>query len=214
MSKVLRKLSQTAFLLLFIFLMSSGKISIWMAIFLITTASSFVFGRFYCGWICPINTVINFISKIKNKFQIKNFKLPGFIKRPIFRYLILAGFFIAFGVVMATGKKLPVLPTLFAIAIFLTIFFPESLWHRYLCPYGAILHFTGKMVKRSYKINDSLCISCGICNKVCPSEAAEIKNGKHFLNPSECLICGKCAESCPKKAISYNTLLGGEVDII
>lgn len=203
MSKTLQRLSKFLFLLLFVALIFIGKVQIWIGVFLISIVLSLFFGRFYCGWICPINTVMNFITKIKTKLHIKSLSVPDFIKKPIFRYGFLIAFLLTFAFVMRSGKKLPVLPALLILGALLTFLFSESLWHRYLCPYGTVLHFTGKKSKRFYKISDSLCISCGKCQKVCPSEAIREIEGKFTIDKSECLACGSCAESCPKEIISY-----------
>lgn len=51
----------------------------------------------------------------------------------------------------------------------------------------------------------TICIGCGLCSIVCPSEAVEmIGKGldaeiKHLLD--RCMFCGQCAETCPKNAI-------------
>lgn len=203
MDKTLKGISQILFLLLFVALIFIGKIQIWMAIFLVSVILALFFGRFYCGFICPINTVMGFASKIKSKFQIKGMSEPDFMKKPVFRYAVLATFIFTFSFVMKTGKKLPVLPALLLVGVVSTLLFSESLWHRYICPYGTILHFVGSLSKRFYCINDDLCISCGKCYKVCPAEAVQKDKDKYMINKSECLVCGKCAENCNKDAINY-----------
>lgn len=206
MAKILRTLTQILFLLLFIMLVITDKIQIWMGIFLLSFILALFLGRFYCSWLCPINTVMNMVTKVKIKFHLKSIPVPQFIKKPLFRYGMLIAFILAFAFVMASSRKLPILPTLFAVGVILTAFFPENLWHRYLCPYGTILQAIGKLSKRSYSINDSLCISCGICYRVCPSDAIQMNENsrkKYSINRSECLVCGKCAEVCPKNVIRY-----------
>jgi len=50
------------------------------------------------------------------------------------------------------------------------------------------------------------CIGCGLCSRVCPSEAIEMigmgvqAEIKHHVD--RCIFCGQCAESCPRKAIT------------
>ncbi|MDD3840145.1 MAG: 4Fe-4S binding protein [Clostridia bacterium] len=203
MSKILRRSSQVLFLLLFIALIYTGKIQIWMGVFAISVIFTLFFGRFYCGWICPINTVMNLVTNIKDRLGRKSLSVPRFIKKSVFRYGVLIVFILTFVFVRISGKKLPVLPALLVIGVALTIFFPEKLWHRYLCPYGTILHVVGKLSRRSYSIDDELCISCGACNRICPSNAVEVNQGKYMIYKSECLVCGRCAEKCPENAIKY-----------
>jgi formate hydrogenlyase subunit 6/NADH:ubiquinone oxidoreductase subunit I len=50
-----------------------------------------------------------------------------------------------------------------------------------------------------------LCISCGLCSKVCPSKAIEMVEVKGKKYPQflmdKCIFCYQCAESCPRIAI-------------
>lgn len=44
------------------------------------------------------------------------------------------------------------------------------------------------------------CIQCGLCVKVCRSQAITLKDGKIILDDSKCSYCGRCAKSCPVDA--------------
>lgn len=61
---------------------------------------------------------------------------------------------------------------------------------------------------RSYRpeIDLKKCIACGICTKICPDSAVELKmikgNKKAKVNYDYCKGCGLCAKECPVKAIS------------
>ena len=46
------------------------------------------------------------------------------------------------------------------------------------------------------------CISCGICEKLCPCQAIS-HDGSHFSHdPRRCLGCGLCQKICPKQCLS------------
>jgi len=206
MAKAMRVISQTLFLILFIVLSFTGKIQIWMGVFIVGVILTPLLGRFFCGWVCPINTAMNLVTNVKNKLHVKSKPISQFIKKPMYRYGMLIAFILSFVFVMLSGRKLPVLPGLLVSGVVLTIFFPESLWHRYLCPYGTILHIAGRSSKHSYNIINGLCISCGICHRVCPSEAISLNESqgkKYSINSSECLVCGRCQEACPKNAVEH-----------
>ena len=66
------------FLLLFSFLASKGSIQLWIIIFGI---GLLIWGRFYCGWVCPINTVLRIKNWIYKKLNINVFDTPKYIKK-------------------------------------------------------------------------------------------------------------------------------------
>jgi len=204
MPKALQITSQIVFLLLFVILVITGKVQLWMGIFVLSVILALLFGRFYCGWLCPINTVMKTVTGLKNRLSLKGLKAPSFLTKPLTRYIVLLIFALTFIFVMATGKKLPVLPALLACGVILTFLFPESLWHRYLCPYGTILSLTGSKAKLSLKIDADNCIQCGICQKVCPAQAVKGKD-TFSIDKGSCLLCLDCLQKCPKKAIKYSS---------
>ncbi len=50
-------------------------------------------------------------------------------------------------------------------------------------------------------IDKKLCTGCGICFRVCPEGAIEMKDNKAVLIPERCKNCLICLEECPFGAI-------------
>lgn len=50
---------------------------------------------------------------------------------------------------------------------------------------------------------DDNCVSCGLCEKICPEEAIVIENGKPKWTKKKCQHCTACINRCPAKAIQY-----------
>ena len=58
---------------------------------------------------------------------------------------------------------------------------------------------------------DTLCVACGLCVAICPSQcirlvAVELDEGERYpetyeINTVRCIYCGMCAEACPVNAI-------------
>ncbi|NJL83001.1 MAG: 4Fe-4S binding protein [Chloroflexaceae bacterium] len=55
-------------------------------------------------------------------------------------------------------------------------------------------------------IDESLCVDCGLCTGVCPTEALTLDPDTwrlQFLR-SRCVVCEQCIPACPVQAISAN----------
>ena len=202
MKKGIQRSIQVITLLLFAFLLIKGKVQIWMLIFAGSTALALLFSRFYCGWICPINTIIRPITWMKRKMKIRRKKMPAWIKSDVLRIIVLILFLATMVFVLRTGNKLPVLPALLGLGVLLSVFFDEALWHRHLCPYGTILSFVGRFSFKSMKIEEDACNNCRRCVRVCPSNAI-VKGEKHQIVKAECLVCHECERVCNEGAIAY-----------
>ena len=53
------------------------------------------------------------------------------------------------------------------------------------------------------------CISCGLCERVCPVRAIQLKNGRPVWIKSICEHCTACINRCPKDAIEYGRMTKG-----
>ncbi|MEN6291547.1 MAG: DUF362 domain-containing protein, partial [Methanobacterium sp.] len=63
----------------------------------------------------------------------------------------------------------------------------------------------GKMEMHSSSkpiVNQSLCIGCGKCIKICAHDAPKIENKKSFIHHEKCVGCGRCVAICPVNAIT------------
>lgn len=203
MKKTLQRTIQVILLVIFIALIIMGRPQLWLGLFILGVLASFIFGRVFCGWVCAINTVLIGVTGLKKKLKIKDRKIPEWLKSPITRYAALGIFLVTFIFTLRTGLKLPVLPLVILIGTVLTFLYPEELWHRYLCPYGTILHNSSKTSKKGVEIDSDKCINCGICIRVCPAVAVKKGEKSHEVSIDDCLVCMECIRKCPQNAISY-----------
>ena len=198
----IRKGIQFLFLLIFFSFLILEKNKLWMRIVLLFLIGSFFFGRIYCGWVCPINTIITPIDKIKKKLGFRDKRIKEFFKNEILRYSLFIFYIIAFVfkiILMKQGKSFPLPLIIIGLGLFATIIFDAKTWHRYLCPWGMLFSFTGRFSRIQIKKAEK-CTNCQMCRKICPGYA--IDENLNF-DKKNCLLCFKCSDSCPVKAITY-----------
>jgi ferredoxin len=55
-------------------------------------------------------------------------------------------------------------------------------------------------------IDEKICVDCGLCTGVCPTEALTLNPETYKLTftRSRCIVCEQCIPSCPVAAISTN----------
>lgn len=195
---VLRVIIEVISLVIFTVLTVNHKLQLWLGFFLIGTLLSIVIGRYYCGWICPMNTLFRPINWLYKKFKIKRLKSPEFLSKNWFRYTLLILFVVSMVATKVLHIKINILLYIVILSVIETLFIEEKFWHRYVCPFGTILSLTSRKSKILMKIDEDNCISCGICQKNCPSGSIETKENKKRYNiKNECLMCYQCIKPCP-----------------
>ena len=50
-------------------------------------------------------------------------------------------------------------------------------------------------------VDQSLCVGCGACQKICAHDAPVIENKKATIDLDKCVGCGRCIGACPKDAV-------------
>ncbi len=192
---------------------------------LIMLALTLVLGRFYCGWICPLGTLIDCAGALKRKKTVlsdaANTKIRKgkFIILGITVVLASAGMqvvwvldpmvilenFLSLNLIPAvTGGKVHY--SLYAgamLALFLTIclvslFFSRA-WCRVACPLGATYALAAKAALLERRVAD--CVFCGTCRSSCRMGA--IKNDMSYAK-SECILCMDCIYECPERRTVFS----------
>ncbi len=178
----------------------AGVAALILVVFVII---SFIMGRIFCGYVCPIGVMQELVYRIKiKKFKIRNKAIPiGF-------HLLFLPVFIVFAVVFSEGLlmrlglkdffhlEISIYFYVFLSLMILSVFLYRP-FCRLLCPYGAILSLVSGKSRFRLRRTDE-CLDCGKCEKACPTNEAGETDRKQ-----ECYLCNRCKDICPVNAIEY-----------
>ena len=204
--KYITNIIRILFLALFIFLLTNGKVMLWLALFGASLVAALIFGRIYCGYVCPMNTLMIPVNWISNKLKLQTSKSPKWLKNGYFTWIAL-GVSVA---VMILSKRLlhvnlPILPFWLVLSVLVTLRYKPEVFHNLICPFGALQRVFGRFARLSEKVDKPACIGCKLCEKDCPSHAIVVssEDKKADINTALCLQCTNCRQVCPKSAIHY-----------
>ncbi len=195
------------FLVLFILLLVNGKVVLWLALFAISLIAALIFGRIYCGYVCPMNTVMIPIEALSKKLKLQRTGAPKFLESGAFTWITLV---ISIAVMLMSKRllhmELPILPFWFVMSILVTLWYKPAVFHNLICPFGALQRTFGKFAMLSQKVDKESCIGCKLCEKACLSDAivVSLEDKKAIINTALCHQCTDCRQVCPKNAIRYS----------
>lgn len=198
---------RVVFLAAFFFLIFIGKMNLWLVLFAATLILAIGFGRLYCGYLCPMNTVMIPTEWISLKFNIQKKDPPKWLVSGKFGWITL----IASLLLMIVGKKflgrnIPVLLIWVALSVLITLRYKPFIFHNLICPFGVVQKLFSKSPWRSERVDEEICNGCTLCERVCPSAAVEVNERKKaIIDESLCFQCPNCQTVCPKNAIVYKS---------
>ncbi|MBZ5724088.1 MAG: 4Fe-4S binding protein [Acidobacteriia bacterium] len=181
-------------------------------------AMSWIFRKSFCGWLCPVGTVSEYLWRLGRQTFGRNFRVPRKLDIALrsLKYLLLGlfGYAVASMSVAAIGaflegpygivddvkmlnffRLLNVTGGVVIALLVLASVFVQNFWCRYLCPYGALMGLAALASPLRIRRVESLCIDCGKCAKACPS--ALPVDRLITIQSAECTGCLACVADCP-----------------
>ncbi len=204
--KYIANIIRILFLALFLLLLANGKVMLWLALFAISLIAALIFGRVYCGYVCPMNTLMIPTEWMSKKLNIQTSTTPKWLRNGYFAWISLG---ICVAVVLMSKKllhiDLPILPFWLVISVLVTLRYKPEVFHNLICPFGTLQRLFGRFARLSEQVDKSTCIGCKLCEKACPSNAIAVsaEDNKAVINTMLCHQCTKCEQVCPKDAIRY-----------
>lgn len=171
---------------------------------------SLVFGRIFCGHLCPAGAIQELASLVPlPKFGQNLKQISGGVRAVVFVVVLAAAFGWSIGIIDYFG--LQEFFSLDVTSVFFYVFLGLLLlsmvvyrpFCRFICPYGLLLSLTAAVSAFKFRRTEK-CIQCGCCERVCPVNEAKVGDRK-----SECYMCGRCVEVCPVEgALVYRRATG------
>ena len=197
------------FLALFVFLIQNGKMMLWFGIYAFSLILALIFGRIYCGYICPMNTLMIPTDWIAKKLKIQTDKSPKWLRSGKITWVaIFASLAVMLLAKRIMDRNIPILLIWLVISVVITLRYKPSVFHNLICPFGPLQKIFGKFSRFSEIVNKEGCIGCYKCEMVCPSEAILVneEDKKAEINTSFCHQCTNCLQVCPTDTINYSRL--------
>jgi len=193
-----------------------------IAILISVLGLSLLVGRAFCGWICPIGTLQDLLTRLAQRFsggkdkprpgKKSNARYPIQVPQKVdkwlryLKYLVLVGILIASTMMVypplwdfCPARALfsfqlttPLLWSVLIVFVF-TSMWVQRFWCKYLCPMGALLAIFNKIAPLRIVIDHNHCTSCHRCEADCPVDIAPIPENMRSL---ECIQCLECLETC------------------
>ncbi len=185
-----------------------------------------VFGRAFCGWVCPMDYLFEVVIKVKHGLlRVKDFvfQLPksvgygialsllvisSLIGAPFFTNFlshltnlyraITAGYFYFSG--LPVDGEILVYSIMAIVVLLMFEFIAPRLWCKTLCPVGKTYGLFNKFSLMRLSVQSGTCQHCDICNKTCYM-GVDISGNTHrsSIRDTDCIMCGRCVESCAEK---------------
>ncbi len=181
-------------------------------------AMSWLARKSFCGWLCPVGTVSEYLWRLGRRTFGRNFRLPRRIDMGLrgLKYLLLGLFVYAvssmsvpmiraflegpYGVLddvkmLNFFRFLGVTGGLVLALLVVASVFIENFWCRYFCPYGALMGLAALASPLRIRRDTALCIDCDKCTKACPSALPVAQ--LIAIQSAECTGCLQCVAACP-----------------
>ncbi len=174
-------------------------------------------GRAFCGWMCPLGSLQDFLVKFSERIfrsqkSRSRFHLPYHVTSKNDAWLRYTKYLILGIVLLASVRAVypplqeicPVRaifgfqitsPLLISVVLIfvITSVLNRRFWCKYLCPLGAVLAPFNKISPLRLVLNQESCPSCRLCEPTCPMDIEDLT---HNLRSPECIQCLECQEAC------------------
>ena len=178
---------------------------------------TYLFGRVFCGWICHLGALQEFLyrpgrwSILKDE---KSIRIMKTIQYSLFAVLVIQllvqqkifwcsinPFLSIYQLMLAYNYE--ILSAVLVGLLLVTSLISYRPFCRAVCPVGLVLGWIEKIPGASVLGMKGSCISCTQCSNACNVKAIYRKEKESILNNEECIMCGECLDACKKSSLGF-----------
>lgn len=176
---------------------------------------TYFFGKVWCGWLCHLGGLQDFLFQTLGLDILKSNKAQTILRYTRISLLVILiiqliltrtniyihydPFKVAFNLISAnkTGYFLLALLLISSVLIYRP-------FCRAICPVGLILGWVSLIPGATRLSKKESCVDCISCQKSCRNRSMLYEGKKSILNVQDCILCGDCLGSCKKSSLYIN----------
>jgi 4Fe-4S binding protein/4Fe-4S dicluster protein len=171
--------------------------------------------RAFCGYMCPIGTISEWLGGLGKRLGLPSWKVPARLDRGLglLKYVVLVvvltatwragellfrGYDPCYALLSRHGTDITYWAYVVSGTIAVASLVASVPFCRWFCPFAAVLSPFSRVAFARVRREESACTSCGQCSRRCPM--AIPVDAMQQVTDARCTSCLTCVESCPKRA--------------
>ncbi len=181
---------------------------------------TYVFGKVWCGWVCHLGALQEFLY-IPKRFQLfrsRNAQRIMHQMRVVLLVALVVQVLVSKRILFNIVGPFKVAFNLFSSNVFgyfllalllISSAFMYRPFCKAVCPVGLILGWISKIPGAALLGIGTECSGCSVCDRSCDMDAITRVEKTSILRNQDCILCGNCIDSCRKGTISFFKRRGG-----
>ena len=187
-------------------------------------ASAVLVRRAFCGYMCPIGTISDWLHALAGRLRVKQLRVPHRVDRWLspLKYVVLfvilavtwhagellfRGFDPCYALIGRHGPDITIWAYVISAAVVLTSLVISLPFCRWLCPLAAVLNPFSRFALARIRRDVDACNGCRRCSRDCP--VAIPVDQVEQVTRADCLACMQCVAACPNNESGKQALYCG-----